>query len=95
MAALAARTAARRSIFGDGRDASVTSMDSNAAKFLEVDDDGEVGTADAGVSVIEDEDDGGTRTIGRGAAGGEDNGGSGGGGDCGSCVLKEALDDIR
>jgi hypothetical protein len=78
MAALAARTAARRSIFVDGREASVASMDSNAARFLEVDELGEVGMGDeeAGVCVAEDDegagtspDNGGTSTIGRGTAG--------------------------
>jgi hypothetical protein len=88
MAALAARTAARRSIFGDGRDESVASMDPNAARFLEVegDDDAGMGDEDAGVCVVEDEgagnspDDGGTSTMGRGTAGDGDDG-------CCDCTL--------
>lgn len=86
MAALAARTAARRSIFVDGRDVSVASTDSNAARFLEVEVVGEAGTADADVSMVEveegagtdpDEDNGGMSTTGRGVTGVEDGGDDG------------------
>lgn len=74
MAALAARTAARRSTFADGRDANVASMDSTAARFFEVDVNWEVGEErDAGdcegrAVVGPEACDGGTITIGRGAA---------------------------
>ena len=74
MAALAARTAARRSTLLDGRDANVASMDSIAARFFEdeVDGKGELGKeADAGPEDVM-EGDGGTRTIGRGTVDDDD-----------------------
>jgi hypothetical protein len=58
-------------------------MESNAARFLEVDEVGEVGMGDedAGVCVVDEEgactspdEDGGTSTIGRGAAGDDNDG---------------------
>jgi hypothetical protein len=102
MAALTARTAASRSTFVDGRDENVASMDSNAARFFEVDAYGEAGEVaevevDACVCVdgaVADpegwiEDDGGTITIGRGAADDDDCG------DCSSGFLRERLVAIR
>ena len=77
MAALAARTAARRSTFADGRDANVASMDSTAARFFEVDviceleEERDAGVCVGGAVVGPEEwmeGDGGTITIGRGTA---------------------------
>ena len=99
MAALAARTAASRSTFADGRDAYVVSMDSSAARFFEADvscelgeetdaDGGCVGGAVVGPENLT-EGDGGTITIGRGAA--DDDAGC----DCCSGFLRERPVAIR
>lgn len=74
MAALAVQIAARRSIFVDGRDANVASMDYSADRLLEWVANDEVGER-AGAAVGPDPDeaglegDGGASTIGRGAPG--------------------------
>jgi len=94
MAALAARIGPSRSAFVDGRDANDAIMVSSAARLFEVDVNCEV-EADAGVcgegagAADEMEGEGGTITIGRGAA---DDGGCGG---CGSGLLGGALAAIR
>jgi hypothetical protein len=88
MAALAARTAARRSTLLDGRDANVASMDSIAAKFFEVDAKGELGEeTDPADGMVGD---GGTRTIGRGTEDDDDPCGG-----CNSGLLREALAAVR
>lgn len=102
MAALTARTAARRSTFLDGRDANVASMDSSAARFFDVDacgEAGEVAEVEADACVCVDgavagpegwiEGDGGTITIGRGAVDDDDDC------ECSSGFLRERLVAIR
>jgi hypothetical protein len=92
MAALAARIGPSRSAFVDGRDANDAIMDSSAARLFEVDVNCEV-EADVCVkgagAADEMEGEGGTITIGRGAA---DDGGCGG---CGSGLLGGVLAAIR
>ena len=70
MAALAARSAARRSIFGVGCDANVVIMDSNAARLLELDVEAGLGDADVGAWVVPE----GTAAVMRGVEGDEDDG---------------------
>lgn len=94
MAALAARTAARRSTLLDGRDANVASMDSIAARFFEgaVDAKGELGEETVAGADPEDrmEGDAGTRTIGRGTVDDDDPCGG-----CSSGFLRERLAAVR
>jgi len=78
---LAERTAARRSIFAEGRDASVVSMDSNAARLFEVG--VEVGLGDADAGACDEEP--GTAAVRRGVEGVEDDG----------CLPSGILIDIR
>ena len=73
MATLAARSAARRSIFGVGRDANVVIIDSNAARLFEVDVDAGLGDAGVGAWVVAGEVVG-TVAVRRGVEGDEDDG---------------------